>query len=57
MLRFILFAIMCTLTFSAILTVPNIEDFGKLSTIVGDLIIGNFDKWKSHFAKLYTSAA
>ncbi len=44
MLRLILFAIMCTLTISAI-----ISD-------VSNLIVGNFDKWKSDFAKLYASA-
>jgi hypothetical protein len=44
MLKFILFAIMCTLTLSAI-----ISD-------ISNQIIGNFDRWKSNFAKLYASA-
>ena len=61
MLKYFFIAIICiSTTSSAIITVPNFDNFGQLGSIVSDisgLIVGNFDQWKSDFAKLYTSAA
>ena len=61
MLKYFFIVIICiSTTSSAIIPVPNFNNFGQSSSIVSDssgLIVGNFDKWKSDFAKLYTSAA
>jgi hypothetical protein len=61
MLKYFFIAIICiSTTSSAIITVPNFDNLKQLNPIISDIsrrIVGNFDKWKSDFAKLYTSAA